>query len=48
MQKSNEDGGTMNGTTSKDRTMFYETLPANQLDLALFLEVYDADGNSLK
>jgi zinc protease len=31
-------GGTMNGTTSKDRTMYYETLPANQLDLALFLE----------
>src|SRR4030095_15220720 len=28
----------MNGTTSKDRTMYYETLPANQLDLALFLE----------
>jgi len=31
-------GGDMNGTTSKDRTMYYETLPANQLDLALFLE----------
>jgi zinc protease len=31
-------GGVMNGTTSKDRTMYYETLPANQLDLALFLE----------
>ena len=31
-------GGNMNGTTSKDRTMYYETLPANQLDLALFLE----------
>ena len=31
-------GGNMNGTTSKDRTVFYETLPANQLDLALFLE----------
>jgi zinc protease len=31
-------GGIMNGTTSKDRTMYYETLPANQLDLALFLE----------
>ena len=28
----------MNGTTSKDRTVYYETLPANQLDLALFLE----------
>src|SRR5204863_2429538 len=23
---------------SKDRTLYYETLPANQLDLALFLE----------
>jgi predicted Zn-dependent peptidase len=31
-------GGTMNGTTSKDRTLYFETLPANQLDLALFLE----------
>jgi zinc protease len=31
-------GGNMNGTTSKDRTLYYETLPANQLDLALFLE----------
>ena len=31
-------GGDMNATTSKDRTMYYETLPANQLDLALFLE----------
>jgi zinc protease len=31
-------GGTMNGTTSKDRTLYYETLPANQLDMALFLE----------
>src|SRR5258705_3813659 len=33
-------GGVMNGTTSKDRTMYYETLPANQLDLALFLEAH--------
>jgi len=31
-------GGSMNGTTSKDRTMYYGTLPANQLDLGLFLE----------
>jgi predicted Zn-dependent peptidase len=31
-------GGTMNGTTSKERTLYYETLPANQLDLGLFLE----------
>jgi predicted Zn-dependent peptidase len=31
-------GGTMNGTTNQDRTNYFETLPANQLDLALFLE----------
>ena len=31
-------GGNMNGTTSKDRTLYFETLPSNQLDLALFLE----------
>jgi zinc protease len=31
-------GGNMNGTTNKDRTVYYETLPANQLDLGLFLE----------
>ncbi|HXH06988.1 MAG TPA: pitrilysin family protein [Vicinamibacterales bacterium] len=31
-------GGTLNGTTNKDRTLYFETLPANQLDLALFLE----------
>jgi predicted Zn-dependent peptidase len=31
-------GGDMNGTTNKDRTLYYETLPANQLDLGLFLE----------
>jgi predicted Zn-dependent peptidase len=31
-------GGTMNGTTNKDRTLYFETLPSNQLDLALFLE----------
>jgi zinc protease len=31
-------GGSMNGTTNKDRTLYYEILPANQLDLALFLE----------
>jgi predicted Zn-dependent peptidase len=31
-------GGTMNGTTNKDRTLYFEVLPANQLDLALFLE----------
>jgi len=31
-------GGVMNGTTNTDRTNYYQTLPANQLDLALFLE----------
>jgi zinc protease len=31
-------GGNMNGTTNKDRTLYYEVLPSNQLDLALFLE----------
>src|SRR5260221_4926523 len=31
-------GGTINGTTSEDRTLYFETLPANQLELALFLE----------
>jgi zinc protease len=31
-------GGTMNGTTDEDRTLYFETLPANQLELALFLE----------
>ena len=28
----------MNGTTNKERTLYFETLPANQLDSALFLE----------
>ncbi|MCC6824812.1 MAG: insulinase family protein [Acidobacteria bacterium] len=31
-------GGTMNGTTSTERTNYYETLPASQLPLALWLE----------
>ncbi|MBI4501569.1 MAG: insulinase family protein [Gemmatimonadetes bacterium] len=31
-------GGSMNGTTNKDRTLYYETLPANQVDLGMFLE----------
>jgi zinc protease len=31
-------GGSMNGTTNKERTLYFEILPANQLDLALFLE----------
>jgi zinc protease len=31
-------GGSANGTTSADRTNYFETLPANQLELGLFLE----------
>src|SRR5215213_5512702 len=31
-------GGNMNGTTNEDRTNYFEALPANQLDLAFFLE----------
>lgn len=31
-------GGTANGTTSYDRTNYYETLPSNQLELGLWLE----------
>src|SRR5262245_32233344 len=31
-------GGTANGTTNADRTNYYETLPANQLELGIFLE----------
>jgi zinc protease len=31
-------GGSMNGTTNTDRTVYYEILPKNQLDLGLFLE----------
>jgi zinc protease len=31
-------GGNMNGTTNEDRTNYFEALPKNQLDLALFLE----------
>ena len=31
-------GGTMNGSTWLDRTNYYETMPAHQLDLALWLE----------
>ncbi len=33
-----QNGGTLNGTTNQDRTLYFETLPANQLELALFLE----------
>src|SRR6187431_2687999 len=31
-------GGTMNGTTNEDRTLYFEQLPSNQLELGLFLE----------
>src|SRR5919108_4847488 len=31
-------GGSMNGTTNEDRTNYFETLPANQLELGIFLE----------
>ena len=31
-------GGILNGTTNEDRTVYFNALPANQLDLALFLE----------
>ncbi len=31
-------GGTMNGTTNTERTNYFQTLPANQLPLALWLE----------
>jgi predicted Zn-dependent peptidase len=31
-------GGNMNGTTSEDRTIYFEELPKNQLDLGLYLE----------
>ncbi|MBA3804306.1 MAG: insulinase family protein, partial [Acidobacteria bacterium] len=31
-------GGTLNGTTSTERTNYFETMPANQLPLALWLE----------
>lgn len=33
-----QNGGTMNGTTNKDRTNYYETIPSNLLETALWLE----------
>ncbi|MBC3787053.1 M16 family metallopeptidase [Spirosoma utsteinense] len=33
-----ESGGTLNGSTNGDRTNYYETLPSNQLERALWLE----------
>ncbi len=34
----NESGGTLNGSTNKDRTNYFETLPSNQLEIGLWLE----------
>ena len=31
-------GGTMNGTTNKERTLYFETMPSNQLEAGMFLE----------
>src|SRR5262249_28996612 len=31
-------GGTMNGTTNKERTLYFEMMPANQIEAAIFLE----------
>src|SRR4026208_1668657 len=31
-------GGNMNGSTNEDRTNYFEIVPANQLDMVLFLE----------
>jgi zinc protease len=31
-------GGSMNGTTNRDRTNYFQALPSNQLELLLFLE----------
>ncbi len=33
-----ESGGTLNGSTNRDRTNYYETVPSNQLERALWLE----------
>ncbi len=33
-----EAGGSLNGTTNQDRTNYFETLPAKELELALWLE----------
>jgi len=34
----NEAGGSMNGSTNQDRTNYYQTVPANQLEKMLWLE----------
>ncbi|MFD2999262.1 M16 family metallopeptidase [Pontibacter toksunensis] len=33
-----ESGGTLNGTTNRDRTNYFETVPSNQLETAMWLE----------
>lgn len=33
-----ESGGSLNGTTNRDRTNYFETMPSNQLETALWLE----------
>lgn len=33
-----EAGGNLNGTTNSDRTNYFETMPSNQLEIALWLE----------
>ncbi|CAN5356353.1 pitrilysin family protein [soil metagenome] len=33
-----ESGGTLNGSTNRDRTNYFETLPSNQLERAIWLE----------
>lgn len=33
-----ENGGTFNGSTNEDRTNYYETLPSNRLNLAMWME----------
>jgi predicted Zn-dependent peptidase len=38
LQLIQENGGGMNGTTTEDRTNYFEMLPANQIDLGLYLE----------
>jgi len=41
-----EAGGSVNGTTNQDRTWYFETVPSNFLELALFMEA-DRLGNLL-
>jgi zinc protease len=46
LQPLNEAGGSINGTTNQDRTYYFETVPSNFLELALYLEA-DRMGNLL-